>query len=239
MKKHKYLAVAAMLCCSLAFSGCGDERGAKSSSPSSSALQTEAAPSGVQAGAKDSKKLVIYFSYLDNVESGNIHSEQYDVMTTASIQVRGGKQLGTSRVIAERIAKDTGADVYSLQQKEKYSTDYDKVTAQGKEEKEANIRPELAGSLPDLSKYDTVFIVYPIWWYDLPMAYYSFFDKADLSGKQVYVVESSGGSGFLDTIDSIKKAELGAKVDEQGLAFEPPQENIESRVDEWLKAKGF
>ena len=46
---------------------------------------------------------------------------------------------------------------------------------------------------------------YPNWWYDMPMAMYSFFDEYDLSNKTIIPFNTSGGSAFSDTINTIKK----------------------------------
>ena len=55
---------------------------------------------------------------------------------------------------------------------------------QGQEEQSEEARPELASHIEDISQYDTVFLGYPNWWGDMPMAVYSFLDEYDLSEKQ-------------------------------------------------------
>ena len=187
-----------------------------------------------------SHTLVVYFSYLDNVESGELTSSTYDVMTAASIQVRDGERLGTNKLIAQEIEKKTGAEIFSIKTKEKYPADYDKTTEIGKQELESGARPELEGKVPNLDAYDTVFLVYPIWWSDMPAPYYTFLDENDLSGKRLLVVASSGGSNFGNTIDALKKAEPQAELYDEPLLIDPQNVGeLEKAVDDWLKTRRF
>lgn len=40
-------------------------------------------------------------------------------------------------------------------------------------ERDKNLRSEIKGSIDGISKYDTVFIDYPMWWSILPMPIYT------------------------------------------------------------------
>ena len=51
--------------------------------------------------------------------------------------------------------------------------------------------------------YDVLFVGYPIWWYQMPMAMYSFFDEYDFTGKTLIPFSSHGGSGWSGTVDDI------------------------------------
>ena len=64
----------------------------------------------------------------------------------------------------------------------------------------------------DISGYDTIFLGYPNWWGDLPMALYSFFDEYDFAGKTICVSVTHGGSGFSGGISTIQSLEPDAQV---------------------------
>lgn len=49
-----------------------------------------------------------------------------------------------------------------------------------------------------------VFVGYPIWWYQMPMAMYSFFDKFDCNGKTLIPFSTHGGSGWSGTLEDIR-----------------------------------
>lgn len=77
---------------------------------------------------------------------------------------------------------------------------------------------------------------YPNWWYDMPMALYSFFDEYDLSGKTVIPFNVHNGSRFSSTIQTIQELEPGANVVTDG--FTVSERNVAEAaadVDEWLK----
>ena len=56
-----------------------------------------------------------------------------------------------------------------------------------------------------------------MWWYDMPMAMYSFLEEYDLSGKTIIPFAASAGSGFSGTISAIQELQLNAAVVEDGL----------------------
>lgn len=51
-----------------------------------------------------------------------------------------------------------------------------------------------------------------IWWSEMPMAMYSFFDEYDFSGKTIIPFSSHGGSGVSGTPGEIRRLEPGADV---------------------------
>ena len=132
------------------------------------------------------------------------------------------------------IADELGADLFSIQTQERYPDTYDETIAQGQQEQQEAVRPALRSQVEDMASYDVVFLGYPNWWGDMPMALYSFLDEYDLSGKQIIPFVTSGGSGFSNTVAAIAQLEPQAQVIE-GLALsdsEAPQ--AQARVQEWL-----
>ena len=62
--------------------------------------------------------------------------------------------------------------------------------------------PAIADTV-DLSGYDTVYLGFPNRWGDMPMIIYTFLDEYDLSGKTIAPFNTSGGSGFSGSLDTI------------------------------------
>ena len=73
------------------------------------------------------------------------------------------------------------------------------------DEQEKSARPELINHIENFDQYDTIFIGYPTWWYDLPMVMYSFFDEYDFSGKTIIPFNTHNGSRFSGTIQTIEQ----------------------------------
>ena len=86
--------------------------------------------------------------------------EQYAVGTIAE---------GNTMIVAKMIAQATGADLFEIRPAKPYPEGYTVTTEIAKKELNANVRPELAED-KDVSEYDTVFLGYPIWWGEPPMA---------------------------------------------------------------------
>ena len=108
--------------------------------------------------------------------------------------------------------------------------------------KEENARPEIVGTMPDVSKYDVIFFGYPIWWHDLPMVCYTFFDKVKLEGKTVAPFCTHEGSGLSDTDRFIAKT-TGAAVTEALEMYGTKAQNWKDEAKQetlaWLKKIGY
>ena len=117
---------------------------------------------------------------------------------------------GNTKDIAERIQKKTQADVYEIKTAEEIKTNpwfYLKAWAQLKEGK----YPALAGALPDFSKYDWVFVGFPVWWYTAATPGLSFLDKADFKGRKVVPFSTQGsnaGTFLKDFTAQAKNADI-------------------------------
>lgn len=179
--------------------------------------------------------LVVYFSYAENADL----PDGVDASSSASIQVWNDETTGNTGVVAAMIADATGADMFSIEIVEKYPDTYDATIDQGQEERNADARPELAAHVENLDSYDVVFLGYPNWWGDMPMAVYCFLDEVDLSGKTVVPFVTSGGSGFSDTISTIESMESGATVQEGLSVGASSATTAQDQVTEWLSGLGY
>ncbi len=198
----------------------------------SSESLTSEVPADENAGTN---MLVAYFSYAENADL----PDGTDASASASIQVWNGETTGNTGVVAAMIAETTGADLFSIQTVEKYPDTYDATIDQGQQERNANARPALATHAEDLDRYDVVFLGFPNWWGDMPMAMYSFLDEVDLSGKTIVPFVTSGGSGFSRTISTIESMESGANVQE-GLSISGSSATeAQAQVNEWLTELGY
>lgn len=109
-------------------------------------------------------------------------------------------------------------------------------------EKESNARPEVKGDIK-VEDYDVIFLGYPNWWGDMPMAVYTFIEKHDWNGKTVVPFCTHEGSGLSGTKRKLKDACKGATVSE-GLAIKgTTAQNSHSQalktVQAWLLKMSF
>lgn len=123
---------------------------------------------------------------------------------------------------------------------QQYSPDYDDgIVEQARTDGQNKDKPELASHIVNIEQYDTIIILFPTWWYDMPMAMYTFFDEYDLSGKTIAPVATSGGSGLVDTVDTIKKLEPNATVTEGLAIYQTDVVNSGTAIAEWLGKVGI
>ena len=111
---------------------------------------------------------------------------------------------GHTRKAAKMIAETTGGDLFELKPEKAYSKIYPICAAQAKKERDRNVHPAFAGGIADLSQYTDIVIGYPAWWYTYPMIVLRFLEQYDLTGKNVYLFNTHGGSGPVGT-DDVKK----------------------------------
>lgn len=182
-----------------------------------------------------SKSLVAYFTQGENAGLSN----DVDVSSSASIQVWNQKATGNTGLVAHQIAETIGADVFSIQTVQSYPANYDDAVSQGQMEKEQNVRPELSTHIENLDAYDTVFIGFPNWWSDMPMAMYSFFEEYDFRGKTIVPFSTSGGSGLSNTLQTIQELEPNAQILEGLTINRSNLDKAQENIQPWLTSLGF
>ena len=170
--------------------------------------------------SNNGKSLVLYFSRA---------GENYNV---------GVVEKGSTQLVAEMIAEETGADLFKLETVNAYPEDYMECVTVTREEKNASARPELKAVPQNLAKYKNIYLGYPIWHADMPMALYTFLENNNLSGKTVMPFCIYAGSGLAGTVETIRSKCPEATVTE-GFAIarttvQSSAESTKSSLSAWL-----
>ena len=117
---------------------------------------------------------------------------------------------GTTKRMAEQLAKIKGADLYEIEPEIKYTSKdlnwMDKKARSTIEMNDKNSRPAIKDNDPHLEKYDKIYIGFPIWWYIAPTIINTFLEAYDFANKEVVLFATSGGSGFGEALRYIKKS---------------------------------
>ena len=115
---------------------------------------------------------------------------------------------GHTKTIAEKIAKNLGADIFEIEPKQKYTEeDLDWTNKQSRSSVEMNdksFRPPVLNKVANINDYDTVIIGFPVWWYTAPTIINTFIEENNLAGKDVYVFVTSGSSGYEGSFNDLK-----------------------------------
>ncbi len=142
---------------------------------------------------------------------------------------------GNTKTIAEYIAEEFNTDTYQIIPEQEYtSEDLDWTDGNSRASVEHNspdFRPEIAGELPDLSNYDTIFIGYPIWWGEAPNIVKGFVENVDFSDKTVIPFCTSASSGIGSSGENLAELTDGATWLE-GQRFSSNVEKFD--VIEWI-----
>ena len=161
-----------------------------------------------------SKSLIIYFSRAD---------ENYSV---------GYIDKGNTEYVAEFVRELTGADMFKAEPAVPYAADYNTCIQEAKQRiGNAPIKQKLT----DISAYDTVYIMSPIYWGTYAPEVETALTGLDFTGKTVRVISTHEGSGLGSMVSDVKRMCKGADVDSKGLAIKGSQaKNAKKTVESWL-----
>lgn len=177
----------------------------------------------------DVTSLVVYFSQPETDKPDNMTQEEDN-----STVVIDGKVLGNTQYMAQVIAENTSSDIFRIEPSIPYPTDHTTLVNQASEEKQDKARPAIKNKIENLDKYDTIYIGYPNWWGDMPMILYTFFENYDFSGKTIITFNTHGGSGFSNTVSTIRSLEPNANVIE-GLSISRNHiQDAKDEIVEWV-----
>ncbi|MGW6795296.1 flavodoxin [Streptomyces chartreusis] len=176
------------------------------------------------------RTLVTYFSMPETDDPNNMTAEE-----EYSTVVIDGKVLGNTQYVAQIIAAQVGAKLFRIETAENLPRDHSELQKIADTQQVENARPKLKTTPPSFDDYDTVFIGYPIWAYDMPMVLYTFIEQGDFRGKNIVLFCTHGASEFSGTIERVTEALPDSTVVSNGLAvLRDDVDNSEGAVADWI-----
>lgn len=149
---------------------------------------------------------------------------------------------GNTHIVAEMIAAETEADMFHIETVNPYPANYNECIEVAKREKQSKARPEIKGDVR-VEDYDVIFLGYPNWWGEMPMAVYTFIEKHNWQNKIVIPFCTHEGSGLSGTERRIQSACEGATVMKgiaiRGYTAQNEQETTRKTVQTWIKGFNF
>ena len=160
------------------------------------------------------KTLIIYFSRAD---------ENYAV---------GYIDKGNTEIVAEYVQELTGADMFKVEPTVPYAKDYATCI---KEAKQRIGNAPIKEKLTNISAYDTIFVMSPIYWGTYAPEMETALKDLDFTGKTVRVISTHEGSGLASMVSDVKKICKGAIVDAKGLAIVGSQARTsKGKLESWI-----
>ncbi len=146
---------------------------------------------------------------------------------------------GNTKMVAEEFANRLGADIEEIVCVDPYDTNFIACIVRCKKEREAGTVIDIEPVKADLSKYDVIFIGYPVWFgtYAPPIA--TFLANNDLSGKTIVPFCTFGSGGLESSIKDMTTAQPNAKVLEGYGVRAARLEAMPKEVEQFLIAYGF
>lgn len=115
---------------------------------------------------------------------------------------------GTTKKIAEEVAKECGLDIFEIIPVEPYTEADIKWTnplSRCNKEKFGNKDVPVAGKIEGFEEYDTILIGFPIWYGGAPNVINTFCKEYDFTGKKVIAFATSAASPIGKTADKLKE----------------------------------
>ncbi len=123
---------------------------------------------------------------------------------------------GVTARLAQKLAAVTDADLFEIVPETPYTAaDLDwtnKASRSSVEMNDPTSRPAVASRAADLSRYDRIFVGFPIWWYTAPTIVNTFLEQYDLTGKTVVPFATSGMSPIGRSAADLRPSAKGAQV---------------------------
>ena len=163
---------------------------------------------------KDKKSLVIYFSRAD---------ENYAV---------GFMDKGNTEYIAEYVRDITNADLFKVEPLIPYSKDYSTCI---EEAKQRIGNAPIKDSIKDISNYEVIYIMTPIYWGTYAPEMETALKDLDFTGKIIRIVTTHEGSGLANVPNDIKRICKGANVLNDSIAIRGVDcKNARSKIENWV-----
>ena len=148
--------------------------------------------------------------------SGGIDNEpEKKVEGNSNVLVAYFSWSGHGQQMARWISDEVGADLFRIVPEESYGENYNECADRAKNELDNGIRPDLSEHIDTdvMANYDTVYLVFPVWWYDLPMPVWTFLEEYDFSGKTIIPCFShNGSSNGANSVNRVVELATGATV---------------------------
>ena len=120
-----------------------------------------------------------------------------------------------TKKVATSLAEGVKADLFEIEPLVPYTREdlkwMNKKSRSSIEMKDRSSRPAIKNKV-DMSKYDFIFLGFPVWWYREPSIIDTFAEQYDFTGKTIIPFATSAGSQIGEAPDNIRGLAKNARV---------------------------
>ena len=148
-------------------------------------------------------------------------------------------QTSNTKLVAEEIATRVGADIEEVVPTNPYDGDFQATIERCMKERQEGVKAEIEPLKADISKYDVVFIGFPVWFgtYAPPIA--ALLESIDLTGKKVVPFCTFGSGGLESSVKDLAEKQPNAVILPGYGARAARMKAVPEEIDQFLKAGGF
>ena len=155
------------------------------------------------------KTLAVFFTRVGNTD----FEANVDAVSGASLLLADGELMGNTQLMADMLQDLIGCDKAAITVTgEKYPSSYSETCVVAGKEMKQSLYPDIEPI--DVTEYDTILLVYPIWWFTLPRPVATFLTQNDFTGKTVCLIATQGSEGYGSSSKDIQELIPGAEVKE-------------------------
>ncbi|HIX56515.1 MAG TPA: hypothetical protein H9850_03470 [Candidatus Anaerobiospirillum pullistercoris] len=212
-----------------------------------------------------SRALIVFFAVSpqspNEEELRTIHEMELDVLSGASsiptkqslltpqqLKNIGGEpyeqpsnMIPAGTYLTALIREATGSRVYNIVTTTHYPRKIKDLYTYVLQEDRDHALPELTDDNPlSLEAFETIYLCYPVWRNDLPMAVYSFLQKYDLSGKNIIPIMMHSAPANEKTLQTIATLEPNATLYRPALTIQATQfkdlKQLQATVEHYIES---
>ena len=143
---------------------------------------------------------------------------------------------GITKKLAEEINEIVGGTLYEIKAERPYTPDdinYMNPNSRCTYEmSDKSSRPAIIKDLDNMDEYDTIYVGFPIWWYQAPTIINTFLESYDLTGKVIKPFATSGSSNYGNSNKYLETSVKGALLKEGIVLNKPTKEEITKWINE-------
>jgi len=148
-------------------------------------------------------------------------------------------QTSNTRTVAQEIATRLGADIKEIEAVKPYDGDFQTTISRSMKDRQEGVTPEIKPVDADFSKYDVIFLGYPIWFGTYAPPVETFLQQVDFSGKKLVPFCTFGSGGLDSSVKDLTACQPKAQI-LPGYGVRAARLNaVPQEVDQFLKAGGF